>query len=101
MNGLTRAVAIDFHYSLGYIFWSDVLEQNIKRSKVDGSNIVTITTGGICDGLAVEWRRSELYWTDTTHDTISVSDLSGNNQRALISSGLQQPRDIALDPDRG
>ncbi|XP_068714407.1 uncharacterized protein [Montipora foliosa] len=101
VNGLTRAVAIDFHYSLGYIFWSDVLEQNIKRSKVDGSNIVTIITGGVCDGLAVEWRKSELYWTDTTHDTISVSDLSGNNQRALVSSGLKQPRDIALDPDRG
>ena len=102
VSGLTRAIAVDVHFSLGYIFWSDVSERNIKRSSTDGSGLTTIISGiGVCDGLAVEWRTSQLYWTDTTSDTISVSDLSGNNQRSLLSLGLDEPRDIVLDPDSG
>ena len=77
-------------------------ERNIKRSGIDGSGVTIIISNiGVCDGLAVEWRTSQLYWTDITSDTISVSDLSGNNQRSLLSLGLEKPRDIALDPDHG
>ena len=100
ISGLTRAVAIDVHFSLGYIFWSDVKEQNIKRFRVDVASTTTIITGiGVCDGLAVDWRALQLYWTDTTLNTISVSDLDGNNQSRLIYSDLHEPRAIALDLD--
>ena len=100
VSGLTNAVAIDVHFSLGYIFWSDVAEKNIKRFRIDVTSTTTIITGiGICVGLAVDWRASQLYWTDTTYDTISVSDLDGNNQDLVISSGLEEPRAIALDLD--
>ena len=102
VSGLTRAVALDVHFSMGYIFWSDVSERNIKRSGIDGSSITTIITNiGVCDVLAVEWSAPELYWSDTTHDTISKSDLSGNNQQTVLSLGLIEPRDIALDPYKG
>ena len=100
VSGLTNAVAIDVHFSLGYIFWSDVAEKNIKRFHIDVASTTTIITGiGVCDGLAVDWRASQLYWSDVTYRTISVSDLNGNNPSLLISSGLEQPRAIALDPD--
>lgn len=99
VSGLTRAVAIDVHFSLGYIFWSDVTEKNIKRFRIDVASTTTIITGiGVCGGLAVDWRASQLYRTDTTYGTISVSDLDGNNQGLLIS-GLDKPRAIALDLD--
>ncbi|XP_078343310.1 uncharacterized protein LOC144629026 isoform X3 [Oculina patagonica] len=102
ISGLSRAVALDIHYSLGYIFWSDVTELNIKRANVDGSSIKVIHNNtGLCDGLAVEWNSSLLYWTDTTNNTISVSDLEGNNKRILVSSNLDKPRGIALDPNYG
>ena len=98
--GLTRAVAIDVHFSLGFIFWSDVTELNIKRLRIGEENTTTVITNiGVCDGLAVQWRTSQLYWTDTTYNRISVSDLDGNNQLTLISSALEEPRAIALDPD--
>ena len=99
VSGLTRAVAIDVHFSLGYIFWSDVIEQNIKRFYTGGNSTPIITGIGACYGLAVDWRSSQLYWTDATYDTISISDLDGNNQRILINQGLEQPRAIALDLD--
>lgn len=102
VSGLSRAVAIDVHFSLGYIFWSDVTERNIKRLHFQSDSTITIISGiGVCDGLAVEWRTSELYWTDTTNDRISISDLNGHNQRAIISSRLEEPRAIALDLDNG
>ena len=97
---LTRAVAIDVHFRLGYIFWSDVWEQNIKRANIDGTNITVLHNNiGYCEGLAVEWRSSQLYWTDR-NGTISVSDLEGNNKRVLLSS-QGQLRGIVLDPERG
>lgn len=98
--GLTRAVAIDYHFNLGYVFWSDVTEHNVKRLHLDTDTKTTIISNiGVCDGLAVHWRTSQLFWTDTTYNTISVSDLDGNNQVAIVSSGLDEPRGIALDPD--
>ena len=100
VSGLTRAVALDFHFSFGYIFWSDVIDQNIKRFHIDTANTTTIITGiRVCEGLAVDWRSSQLYWTDKTQSTISVSDLDGNNQTILINSHLDKPKDIALDLD--
>ena len=102
VSSLSSAVAIDFHFSLGYIFWSDVTEKNIKRSNINGTNITVIHNNtGVCDGLAVEWNTSRLYWTDTTNNTISVSDLEGNNTRIVVSSELDEPRGIVVDPDDG
>lgn len=102
VSGLSRAVAIDVHFSLGYIFWSDVNEHNIKRLHIQSNSIKKIISGiGVCDGLAVEWRNSKLYWSDTSNNRISISDLDGNNQRTIVSSGLDQPRAIRLDLDNG
>ena len=101
VTGLSRAVAIDVHFSLGYIFWSDVTDLDIKRFRIGGSTTTIITNIGVCGGLAVHWGTSKLYWTDESYDKISVSDLDGNNQGTLIYSGLDTPRDIALDPDNG
>ena len=100
VSGLKNAVALDVHFRMGYVFWSDVSERNIKRFGTDGSGTkIIISNIGVCHGLAVEWRTAHLYWTDATRNTISVSDLEGNNQRNLLHSGLDQPRGIALDPN--
>ena len=81
ISSLSDAKAIDIHFKLGYIFWSDKTERNIKRAKMDGTDITVLhnNTGG-CDGLAVEWSSSQLYWTER-NGTIAVSDLEGNNKQ--------------------
>ena len=102
ITGISRAVPVDVHFTLGYIFWSDVRENKIKRSCFDGTKLTIIKDNvGVCDGLAVDWISSQLYWTDTTYNTISVSDLEGNNTRILFSASLDEPRGIALDPEQG
>lgn len=102
ISKLPRAAAIDVHFNLGYIFWSDESEQNIKRVNIDGTNIrVLLYNIGRSFGLAVEWRASQLYWTDETNNMLSASDLEGNNRRILVSFGLGRPRGIVLDPNSG
>ena len=102
ISGLNIAVAVDVHFDLGLVFWSDMIDLTISRANIDGSNVSTIIdVQGVCDGLAVEWVSNLLYWTDTTHDIIEVSNLNGSNRRTLFSLGLHKPRGIALDPHSG
>lgn len=102
ISNLTRAVAIDIHFNLGYIFWSDATERTIKRARNDGTNITVLHNDtGVIAGLAVDWMSLQLYWTDELYNRISVSDLEGNNVRILLSLSLDEPRGIALDPDHG
>ena len=101
ISNLSHGVVIDVHYNLGYIFWSDATERNIKRSNMDGRNIAVILNNTDCDGLAVDWHSLRLYWTDLTNDTISVSDFEGNNKRIMFSSELDRPTGIVLDVQEG
>ena len=66
---------------------------------MNGTNITVIHNSmGYCWGLAVEWNSLQLFWTDLINGTISVSDLEGNNKRTVISSELDYPHGIVLDP---
>ena len=53
------------------------------------------------DGLAVDRVGRNLYWTDTGTDKLEVSKLDGSYRKALITSGLDEPRDIILDVSSG
>jgi hypothetical protein len=53
------------------------------------------------DGLAVDWLYSHLYWTDTGTNSIAMSDLDGNLITTVIQDDLQEPRAIALHPEKG
>ena len=103
ISNLTFPAAVDVHYDLGYIFWSDLRERNIKRSNMDGTNITVLHNNTYCFGMAVEWSSLLLYWTDHRKNTISVSDFEGNNRRTVFSPGLQvlRPAGIVLDPHEG
>ena len=56
---------------------------------------------GICDGLAIEWRSRLLYWSDVTFDRIEVAKINGTDRSVLVSTGLSQPRAVAVDPEAG
>ena len=100
ISNLSLALAVDYHYNLGYIFWCDRNAQNIKRSNMDGTNI-TVIHKNVKDPywLAVEWNSLQLYWT--VGGDILVSDFEGNNKRVFNCSQLHFPIGIALDPHEG
>ena len=53
------------------------------------------------DGLAVDIVGRNLYWTDTGTNKLEVSKLDGSYRKALITTGLDEPRDIILDVNKG
>lgn len=105
VSGLEDAAAVDFVYSNGLIYWSDVSEESIKRAIFNGSGSGAQSTvvSGLAspDGLACDWLGSKLYWTDSETNRVEVAELDGTLRKVLFWQDLDQPRAIALDPRRG
>ena len=75
----------------------------LKDTAVLAEEKTTVVSNGVHspDGLAVDWLFKHIYWTDTGHDTISVASYDGTQVRTLISSDLDDPRAISVDPEYG
>jgi len=52
------------------------------------------------NGIAFDWIHRNLYWTDSSKNSIQVLSLSssGAQHRTLIQSNLDRPRAIVVDP---
>lgn len=71
--------------------------QRIRRGQTE-----TLLTG-LEDprGLAVDWLGLNLYWVDGTHKLVGVISFDGLLRRHLISTELDQPHDVVVDPLSG
>ncbi|KAG9334403.1 hypothetical protein JZ751_008153 [Albula glossodonta] len=110
VSGLEDAAAVDFLFSEGLIFWTDVSEEAIKQTHYNqSSNAVkeatlgngqTVVVSGLDspDGLACDWLGRKLYWTDSETNRIEVANLDGTFRKVLFWQDLDQPRAIALNP---
>lgn len=47
LQGLENAIALDFHYGKGYVYWSDVTLDKIKRAFLNGSQIKEVVSYGL------------------------------------------------------
>uniref|UniRef100_A0A8C5BIR2 EGF-like domain-containing protein n=1 Tax=Gadus morhua TaxID=8049 RepID=A0A8C5BIR2_GADMO len=106
VGGLEDAAAVDYVYARGLIYWSDVSEEAIKCTAFNRSgdgSAQTVVVSGLAspDGLACDWLGGKLYWTDSETNRIEVAELDGSLRKVLFWQELDQPRAIALDPERG
>lgn len=53
------------------------------------------------EGLAVDWVGENLYWVESSLEHIEVAKLNGSFRRTLISTDMDSPRAISLDPREG
>ncbi|CAG7828356.1 unnamed protein product [Allacma fusca] len=111
-QNLTNAVALDYDWEGGCIYWSDVTSfgssikslcnvHTLNHTDSSGEQTLHHITVQSPDGLAVDWVGKNLYWCDKGTDTIEVSKLNGTFRKVLVHEGLQEPRAIALDPYNG
>uniref|UniRef100_A0A672Q6C7 Low-density lipoprotein receptor-related protein 5-like n=1 Tax=Sinocyclocheilus grahami TaxID=75366 RepID=A0A672Q6C7_SINGR len=103
VSDLEDAAAVDFLFSEGLIFWTDVSEEAIKQTRYNLSTICKISTVVVSgldspDGLACDWLGRKLYWTDSETNRIEVANLDGTSRKVLFWQDLDQPRAIALNP---
>ncbi|XP_037511191.1 low-density lipoprotein receptor-related protein 1 [Rhipicephalus sanguineus] len=76
--------------------------ENVRRKRQAASD-AAVLLGNLTEprGLAVDWVGQMLYWVDAGEHSISVASLDGRLRRTLISENLDQPSDIAVDPNSG
>ncbi|XP_014255223.1 low-density lipoprotein receptor-related protein 4 [Cimex lectularius] len=100
LKGLHNAIALDYHYKKGLIFWTDISMDIISRSRINGTNITEIAKSGLDSpgGIAVDWIHDLLFWTDSGTRRVEVSNLDGQIRHVLISDDIQKPRAIAVHP---
>ncbi|NP_001170929.2 low-density lipoprotein receptor-related protein 5 isoform 1 precursor [Danio rerio] len=110
VSDLEDAAAVDFLFSEGLIFWTDVSEEAIKQTYYNlSTNSMkeatlgkgqTVVVSGLDspDGLACDWLGHKLYWTDSETNRIEVANLDGTSRKVLFWQDLDQPRAIALNP---
>lgn len=72
------------------MYWSDWGQTpKIEKSFMDGSNRRTIIDSDLIwpNGLAIDFAKKRLYWTDGGKNRIEHSDLEGRNRVVLIANG--------------
>lgn len=67
----------------------------------NNNNNTTIADIGSPEGLAIDWVSRNIYWTDSTKDTIEVANLETKLRKTLFDTKLVNPRGIAVHPQRG
>lgn len=86
----------------GKVYWADNDRNKIQRANMaDGSSIEDVATLPITAtpiGVAVDADAGVVYWTDAGTRKIQRANLDGSGQVDLITTGLNSPRFIALDP---
>ena len=102
-SGLKGIVGIDFDVADNYVYYTDVISEVIKRTKLDqlNSSETLVQHLHTPDGLTIDWVGRKMYWTDTGLKKIEVADLDGKNNMELLTVELAEPRAVACDPNEG
>ena len=110
IDGLDHAVALDFDYDQGIVFWTDAQSEKILKSRIDSDerDVQEVVSVGLerPEGIAVDWVTKKLYWTDmrdssTESSRIEVSAYDGTQRKILVWVNVDKPRAVALDPREG
>jgi nidogen (entactin) len=60
-----------------------------------------LTDIGSPEGISIDWVSRNIYWTDSTKDTLEVANLDSKRRKVIVSDGLVNPRGVAVHPARG
>uniref|UniRef100_A0A8C2AJW7 Low density lipoprotein receptor-related protein 1Bb n=1 Tax=Cyprinus carpio TaxID=7962 RepID=A0A8C2AJW7_CYPCA len=103
-QGLNNIISLDFDYKKEFIYWIDSSRpsgRRINRIRLNGSDLKIVHRTAVPSALAVDWIGKNLYWCDVERKTLEVSKSNGLYPTVLVSSGLKNPADLALDAQTG
>ncbi|XP_055910482.1 low-density lipoprotein receptor-related protein 4 [Eupeodes corollae] len=100
VKGLHNAIALDYHFKKGLMFWSDVSTDVIKMVYVNGTRVRDVIKWGLESpgGIAVDWVHDLLFWTDSGTRRVEVSNFQGNLRAVIAVNDLDKPRAIVVHP---
>ncbi len=88
------------------VYWTNPVEEKIRRADLDGGNAEDIIVGASADGavqIALDLSAGKMYWTGRTPSArmIRRANLDGSNIEDLVEMDPGNLWDIALDPAGG
>ncbi|XP_055684209.1 low-density lipoprotein receptor-related protein 4 [Lutzomyia longipalpis] len=100
IKGLHNAIAVDFHYAKGLLFWTDVSTDVIKGAYINGSGVRDIIKWGLESpgGLAVDWVHDLIFFTDSGTRRVEVTTFDGALRAVIAANDLDKPRAIVVHP---
>jgi low density lipoprotein-related protein 2 len=74
---IEHAVAIAWDSVGDRIYWSDIRDKKIYSATRNGTDVQTFIGQGldITEGIAVDWIGRNLYWVDSSLNTIEIGNL--------------------------
>ena len=103
-TGLETPFSIALDLMHGKMYWTDWGTRKIQRANLNGlqvEDLIDRTTGlEGPTGIALDLTRGKMYWMDEGTEKIQRANLNGSQVEDLITTGLEQPLDIALDTQR-
>ncbi|XP_075049415.1 nidogen-2 [Mixophyes fleayi] len=97
-------VGIDYDCQEKKVYWTDVAGRTISRAGLEpGAEPEVIISTDLMspEGLAIDYLRRTMYWTDSGTDKIESARLDGSDRKTLFDTNLVNPRAIAIDSVRG
>lgn len=104
IENVHAAIVLDYHYNHSKLFYADVNIDVIKEVDLKNvKNTKNIVSSGLktTNGLAVDWIADNLYFSDTETSSIEVARLDGTSRKVIINENLNDPRSLAIFPQRG
>ncbi|ALC49752.1 yl [Drosophila busckii] len=102
-SNLSKVIGVA--YDGDHIYWTNIQNEaeSIVRAKGDGSLAEILLTSGLDapEDLAVDWLTHNIYFTDNVMQHIAVCSADALSCAPLVTEDVQQPRSLALWPQRG
>ncbi|XP_039278816.1 low-density lipoprotein receptor-related protein 4 [Nilaparvata lugens] len=99
-KGLNNAIALDYHYTKGLLYWTDISMDYIRSATINETNKSDVISFGLDSpsGIAVDWIHDLIFWTDSGTRRLEVASLDGTIRIVLVASDVDKPRAIAVHP---
>ncbi|XP_043266975.1 nidogen isoform X2 [Venturia canescens] len=95
-------IGLDVDCLNGKAYSSDITGNRITSMHYNGSNVQTFVNGvSSAEGLSIDWVSRNIFWTDSGKATLEVANMDTKKRKVLASTGLVNPRGIAVHPYRG
>ncbi len=96
LSGLNGPIGIDLDLTNSYIYFGEHHGLRIRRCTLTGASLTDLITGGDYIAVTVNPTESKLYYADYTNNTVIKADTDGSNASVIISSGLDEPFNMAI-----
>ncbi|XP_015909717.1 low-density lipoprotein receptor-related protein 2 isoform X1 [Parasteatoda tepidariorum] len=101
-TNLSNVVGLDFDYKDKKIFFTQIRPDGsiswANMDQMDKVNVI-LNKGINPEGIAYDWTRQKIYWTDSGNRSIYAMNMDSSN--IVMITRVERPRALVLDPCQG